>query len=127
MLFGQRQSWGFTRTIWQWVHRIRPQQLTTNSPSPYECKADIKLSAEGVKKQLRKIKIDKAGGPDWIPARILRDAASELAVVLSSLFQQSYDSGTLPYAWKLANIRAIFKKGRQTDVDRLMIRTQSNG
>ena len=96
-------------------------------PSPYECKADIKLSAEGVKKQLLKIKIGKAGGPDWIPARILRDATSELAVVLSSLFQQSYDSGTLPYAWKLANICAIFKKGRQTDVDRFMIRTQGNG
>ena len=65
--------------------------------SPYECKADIKFSAEGVKKQLLKIKIDKATGPDLIPARILRDAASELAVVLSFLFQQSYDSGTLPY------------------------------
>ena len=96
-------------------------------PSPYECMPDIIFPAEGLKKQLLKIKIDKASGPDLIPARILRDAASELAVVLSSLFQQSYDSGTLPYAWKLANIRAIFKKGRQTDVDRLMIRTQSNG
>ena len=50
-----------------------------------------------------------------IPARILRDAASELAVVFSSLFQQSYDSGTLPYVWKLANICAIFKKGRKAD------------
>ena len=63
---------------------------------------DIKFSAEGIKKQLLKIKIDKASGPDLIPARILRDAASELAVVLSSLFQQSYDSGSLPYAWKLS-------------------------
>ena len=84
-------------------------------PSPYECMRDIKFSAEGVKKQLLKIKIDKAGGPDLIPARILREAASELAVVLSSLFQQSYDSGTLPYAWQLANIWAIFKKGRKAD------------
>ena len=58
-------------------------------PSPCECKPDIKFSAEGVKKQLLKIKIDKASGPDLIPARILRDAASELAVVFSSLFQQS--------------------------------------
>ena len=45
----------------------------------------------------------------------LRDAASELPVVFSSLFQQSYDSGTLPYAWKLASIFAIFKKGRKAD------------
>ena len=33
----------------------------------------------------------------------------------SSLFQQSYDLGTLPYAWKLANICAFFKKGRKAD------------
>ena len=79
-------------------------------PSPYECMPDIKFSAEGVKKQLLKIKIDNASGPDLIPVRILRDAASELAVVLSSLFQQSYDSGTLPYVWKLANICASLKR-----------------
>ena len=66
-------------------------------PSPYECMPDITFSADGVKKQLRKIKIDKASTPDLIPARVLRDAASELAVVLSSLFQQSYGSGTLPH------------------------------
>ena len=76
---------------------------------------DIKFSAEGIKKQVLKIKIDKASGPDLIPARILRDAASELAVVLSSLFQQSYDSGSLPYAWKLATICTIFKKGRKAN------------
>ena len=76
---------------------------------------DIIFSAEGVKNQLLKIKIDKASGPDLIPARILRDAASELAVVFSSLFQQSYDAGTLPHAWKLTNICAIFKKGSKAD------------
>ena len=75
----------------------------------------LKFSADCVKKQLLKIKIDKASGPDLIPARILRDVASELAVVLSTLFQQSYDSGTLPCAWKLANIWAIFKKGHKAD------------
>ena len=88
--------------------------LPVTPPSPYECKPDI-ISAEGVKKQLLKIKIDKADGPDLIPARILCDAASELAVVLSSLFQQSYDSGSLLYAWKLANICVVFKKGRKAD------------
>ena len=84
-------------------------------PLPYKCMPDIKFSADCVKKQLLKIKIDKASGPDLIPARILRDAASELTVVLSSLFQQSYNSGTLLYAWKLANIWAIIKKGCKAD------------
>ena len=76
---------------------------------------DMIFSTEGVKNQLLKIKIDKACGPDLIPARILCDAASELAVVFSSLFQQSYHAGTLPHAWKLANICAFFKKGSKAD------------
>ena len=91
------------------------RNLPQMPPSPYECMPDIIFSAEGVKNQLLKSKIDKASGPDLIPARILRDAASELAVVFSSLFQQSYDAGTLPHAWKLANICAIFKKGSKAD------------
>ena len=84
-------------------------------PSPYECMPDITFSTEWIKQQLLKIKIDKASGPDLIPVWILCDTASELAIVLSSLFQQSYNSGTLPYAWKLANICAIFKKGFKAD------------
>ena len=82
------------------------RNLPQMPPSPYECMPDIIFSAEGVKNQLLKIKIDKASGPDLILARILRDAASEPAVVFSSLFRQSYDAGTLPHTWKLANICA---------------------
>ena len=91
------------------------RNLPQMPPSPYECMPDIIFSTEGVKNQLLKITIDKACGPDLIPARILCDAASELAVVFSSLFQQSYDAGTLPHAWKLANICAIFKRGSKAD------------
>ena len=87
-----------------------PLDKCWKTPSPYECMPDISFSAEGVNKQLLKIKINKSSGPDLIPARTLRYAASKLAVVLSSLFQQSYDSGTLPSAWKLANICVSFKR-----------------
>lgn len=50
---------------------------------------DTTFSAEGVKKQLLKINIDKGSGPHLIQARILSDVASELTVVLSSLFSYS--------------------------------------
>ena len=66
----------------------------------------IHFSEEGVKNQLLKIKIDKASGPDLIPAGILRD---------TSLFQQSYETGTLPHVWKQADICAIFKKGSKAN------------
>ena len=85
-----------------------PLDRCWTTPSPYECMPDISFSLEGVKKQLLEIKIDKSSGPDLIRAIIL-SPISELAVVLSSLFQQSYDSGTLPSAWKLANICVALK------------------
>ena len=105
-------SWNTPSNIVSAIIEEDLSNLLLIGSSPYECMPDVKFSAEGVKKQLLKIKIYKASGPDLIPARILRGAASELTTVL---FQQSYDSGTLPYAWKLANICAIFKKGRKAD------------
>jgi len=43
--------------------------LSQMPPSPYECMPDMIFSAGGVKRQFLKIKIDKASGPDLIPAR----------------------------------------------------------
>ena len=36
---------------------------------PYECMSDMIFSAGGIQGQFLKIKIDKASGPDLIPAR----------------------------------------------------------
>ena len=68
--------------------------------SPFASAPDIHFSAHGIKKQLESIQPDKASGPDMIPARVLKETASELAPVLASIFQQSYDTGTLPQTWK---------------------------
>ena len=54
----------------------------------------------------------------WFQLEILRDVASELSVVLSSLFQQFYESVTVPHAWKAANIYAIFKKGSKAKLQK---------
>ena len=57
----------------------------------------------------------KACGPDQIPTRVLKESTSELAPIFASLFQQSFNDGALPSAWKDANITAIFKKGHSAD------------
>ena len=41
-------------------------------------------------KQLKELNINKASGPDEIPARRLRDYADEITPLLTHLFQQSY-------------------------------------
>ena len=46
---------------------------------------------------------------------MLKEAANEIAPVLALIFNQSYNSGTLPLDWLSANVRAIFKKGKCSD------------
>lgn len=76
---------------------------------------NIHISVQGVKKQLEKIVVTKACGPDLIPARVLKESASEIAPILAEIFQQSLDSGKLPSAWKDANVSCIYKKGQRSN------------
>ena len=75
---------------------------------PMDC---ITVTPDGVLKLMQEIKIRKATGPDMIPARILKDYATELAPILTFIFQQSLDSGCVPSDWRVANIVPIYKKG----------------
>ena len=46
-----------------------------------------------------------------IPCRLIKELAPELAPCLSSIFQESLNSGLLPKDWKQARIAPAFKKG----------------
>ena len=49
------------------------------------------MTEEGVSKLLRKLNPHKASGPDFIPARILKDMADEISPLLTIIFQRSFD------------------------------------
>lgn len=49
------------------------------------------------------------------PHIILEESAFELAPILALYFQQSFDEGTLPSAWRDTNITATFKNGHSAD------------
>ena len=74
---------------------------------------EIQVSEAGVRKLLRNLKIDKATGPDSIPAFILKTAADELTPFLTRLFQLSLNSGEVPPDWLFAWVVPIFKKGER--------------
>ncbi|MCG8033368.1 MAG: reverse transcriptase family protein, partial [Candidatus Thiodiazotropha taylori] len=74
----------------------------------------IKVNIKGVLKLLKDIKPHKASGPDNIPARLLKEAAEELAPGLTHLFQISIDSGKIPHDWKSALVTPVFKKGNRS-------------
>ena len=70
------------------------------------------ISEHGVLKQLSSLNPIKAFGPEQIPSWFLKDYAAEIAAILTDIFQDSIDSGTVPCRWKEANMCAVFKKGK---------------
>ena len=75
---------------------------------------EITIGEEGVFKLFYNINANKAGGPDSIPARFLKETAREIAPMYTHLYQQSYNCGTLPTTWKHAVVCPIFKKGQRS-------------
>ena len=72
---------------------------------------DIDVTSEGVKKLLLDLKVHKASGPDRIPNRVLKELATEITPVLTTLFNQSLSTGTIPHDWGSALVTPVFKKG----------------
>ena len=60
---------------------------------------------------LKHIDQTKVTGTDELPARILKETAKEIAGVMSVIFQQSYEDGTVPSNWPTARISVIYQKG----------------
>ena len=83
-------------------------------PQQYPDMPDITFGEEGIFKLLNNVNPNKAGGPDHIPARFLKETAREIAPMYSHLFQQSYNQGQLPKSWKHAVVCPIFKKGQKS-------------
>ena len=78
--------------------------------SPYLDKEEIQVEKEGIRKQLQNADPWKATGLECIPARIQKDCASELAPILTIIFNGSLQEGSVPKDWRHANVTAIFKR-----------------
>ena len=89
------------------------QNMPNKGQSPFPSMQNIKVTSNGVIKLLSNLKINKATGPDLVPAFVLKTAASEIAPALTILFQQSLDTGIVPTDWKNAWVVPIFKKGEK--------------
>ena len=71
----------------------------------------ITVTEEGVANLLNTLQPNKAGGPDGIPSRFLKDYGTLLAPDLTLIFQASLNQGKLPLDWKYATIVPAYKKG----------------
>ena len=56
----------------------------------------LRITGRGVEKLLLAINPSKAAGPDQIPCRILKELASELAPMVTAIYNQSLQTCQLP-------------------------------
>ena len=71
---------------------------------------DITVTCEGIAKLLN-LNPNKAAGPDEIKHRVRKELATEIAPILTIIFQKSLESGVVPSDWKTAHVAPVYKKG----------------
>ncbi|KAI8513649.1 hypothetical protein Bbelb_079730 [Branchiostoma belcheri] len=69
-----------------------------------------------VKALLKSINPRKASGPDDLPSWILKEHAEDLAPIITHLFNEPYENGTVPLIWKSANVAPVPKSAEATEV-----------
>ena len=85
--------------------------VPSKGPSDAPTLGNIVVSETGVLQLLKKLKPNKASGPDNISPRVLKELAEQLSKPLSELFQHSITTGDVPHQWKKATVAPVFKKG----------------
>ena len=82
-------------------------------PLSFSCPemADIRFTPYMIAEVLRHVKNSSSPGTDGISQRVLKEAAEEVSVPLSLLFNKSMQTNTVPTDWKTANVVPIFKSG----------------
>ena len=60
---------------------------------------------------LKQLNPNKSQGPDNISGRVLKNCAQSISYPLSTLFNISFRTGSLPDEWKIANVVPVHKKG----------------
>ena len=74
----------------------------------------FEISENRMLEALKSLKADKSPGPDGHHPRVLKELAEQLAHPLTNLFNKCMKFGRIPKAWKVAEVRPIFKKGDKT-------------
>ena len=69
-----------------------------------------------VQKCLGGISVHTSMGPDGMHPRVLRELAEVTAEPLSIIFDRPWRTGEVPEDWRIANVTAVFRKGKKEDV-----------
>ena len=97
------------------VDICRPDCVHEVLANPELC--DLTFTTNKVLAVLSSLDVNKASGPDKIPARILKETPHEIAPSLCELFNKSLRLGSLSTKWKLANTVPVYKKDNKEYVE----------
>ena len=89
--------------------------IPNKGASPFPSISDFQVTMQGIHRLLLNLDPHKPPGPDNIHGRFLKETASEIAPLLTHLFQQYLNSGEVPMVWRQGYITLIFKKGNRSD------------
>jgi len=70
------------------------------------------FTSDMVKAKLNRLKMNKAPGIDSVGTIMLSEVVDEVSEFLADLYNLSLRTGDVPHDWKLANVTAAFKRGR---------------
>ncbi len=93
--------------------RDESSKIPTIQGDKYPTIKEFIITEEGVRKLLANVNPSKSSGPDNIPCTILKELATELAPIVTCIFNQSLHTGTLPQDWLSANVAPIYKKSNR--------------
>ncbi len=72
----------------------------------------ITVSEDEVRRELKRVKIRKAAGPDGITGRVLRSCADQLAGLFTSIFNESLATSVVPTSFKKSVIIPVPKNSK---------------
>ncbi|KAI4892845.1 hypothetical protein NFI96_004933 [Prochilodus magdalenae] len=89
--------------------------LHTSSPPP-PVTSTVNLTADQVRRQLQRLHMNKAAGPDGVPPRVLKACATQLCGVLQHVFNMSLCLQRVPVMWKTSCIVPVPKTPLPSDI-----------
>ena len=88
--------------------RVNIHDVTTNVTIPV---LDDMIGVPEVEGAIKKLKADKASGPDGLPPGIFKVLPAQWIVAITTLFNVIFTSSCYPSSWRLARLQMIFKRG----------------
>ncbi len=77
----------------------------------------LPVRTKAVRKQLRRLNVDKATGPDSVSCQVLKKCADTLARPLTMVLRTMLRTGRWPSCWRYHNVVPLHKKKSRSDPD----------